>query len=99
MIDGAGGLTLYTKVILPLLRPTIIVVLLMSLVNSFKVFDSIWVMTKGGPYRTSETLALTMYQESFIYNRLGSGTAIAIILTIVILIISYFNIKGTFKED
>ena len=48
MIDGAGGLTLYTKVILPLLRPTIIVVLLMSLVNSFKVFDSIWVMTKGG---------------------------------------------------
>ncbi|MFQ9395168.1 MAG: carbohydrate ABC transporter permease [Lachnospiraceae bacterium] len=42
MIDGAGGLTLYTKVILPLLRPTIIVVLLMSLVNSFKVFDSIW---------------------------------------------------------
>ena len=72
MIDGAGGLTLYTKVILPLLRPTIIVVLLMSLVNSFKVFDSIWVMTKGGPYRTSETLALTMYQESFIYNRLGS---------------------------
>lgn len=99
MIDGAGGLTLYTKVILPLLRPTIIVVLLMSLVNSFKVFDSIWVMTKGGPYRTSETLALTMYQESFIYNRLGSGAAIAIILTIVILIISYFNIKGTFKED
>ena len=79
--------------------PTIIVVLLMSLVNSFKVFDSIWVMTKGGPYRTSETLALTMYQESFIYNRLGSGAAIAIILTIVILIISYFNIKGTFKED
>ena len=99
MIDGAGGLTLYTKVILPLLRPTSIVVLLMSLVNSFKVFDSIWVMTKGGPYRTSETLALTMYQESFIYNRLGSGAAIAIILTIVILIISYFNIKGTFKED
>ena len=41
MIDGAGGLALYTKVILPLLRPTIIVVLLMSLVNSFKVFDSI----------------------------------------------------------
>lgn len=99
MIDGAGGIRLYTRVILPLLRPTIIVVLLMSLVNSFKVFDSIWVMTKGGPYRTSETLALTMYEESFIYNRFGNGAAIAVILTIVILFVSYFNIKGTFKEE
>ena len=98
-IDGASGLKLYTKVILPLMKPTIIVVLLMSLVNSFKVFDSIWIMTKGGPYRTSETLALTMYEESFIYNRFGSGAAVAIILTIVILIVSYFNVKNTFKED
>ncbi len=98
-IEGAGGLKIYTRVILPLLKPTIIVVLLMALVNSFKVFDSIWVMTKGGPYRTSETLALTMYEESFIYNEFGKGAAIAIVLTIVILIVSYFNLRNTFKED
>lgn len=99
MIEGAGGLKMYTKVILPLLKPTIIVVLLMALVNSFKVFDGIWVMTKGGPYRTSETLALTMYEESFIYNHFGSGAAVAIVLTVVILFVSYFNVKNTFKED
>lgn len=98
-IEGAGTITLYRKVIFPLLKPTIIVVLLMSLVNSFKVFDSIWVMTKGGPYRTSETLALTMYLESFQYGRLGSGAAVAVVLTIVILIVSYFNIRNTFKEE
>lgn len=98
-IEGAGTLTIYRKVILPLLKPTIIVVLLMSLVSSFKVFDSIWVMTKGGPYRTSETLALTMYLESFQYGRLGSGAAVAVVLTVVILIVSYFNIRNTFKED
>lgn len=98
-MEGAGTLSLYKNVILPLLKPTIIVVLLMSLVNSFKVFDSIWVMTKGGPYRTSETLALTMYMESFTYNRLGSGAAVAVVLTIVIIIVSYFNIRNTFKED
>lgn len=98
-IEGAGGIKIYTKVILPLLKPTIIVVLLMALVNSFKVFDSIWVMTKGGPYRTSETLALTMYEESFIYNEFGKGAAIAVVLTIVILIVSYFNLRNTFKED
>lgn len=99
LIEGAGGLKMYTKVIIPLLKPTIIVVLLMALVSSFKVFDGIWVMTKGGPYRTSETLALTMYEESFIYNRFGNGAAVAIVLTFVILIVSYFNIRNTFKED
>lgn len=98
-IEGAGTVKLYTRVILPLLKPTVIVVLLMSLVNSFKVFDSIWVMTKGGPYRTSETLALTMYQESFIYGKLGSGAAVAVILTIIIMFVSYFNLKNTFKEE
>lgn len=56
-------------------------------------------MTKGGPYRTSETLALTMYLESFQYGRLGSGAAVAVVLTIVILIVSYFNIRNTFKEE
>lgn len=99
MIEGAGGVKIYTKVILPLLKPTIIVVLLMALVHGFKIFDGIWVMTKGGPYRTSETLALTMYEESFVYNHFGKGAAVAVVLTIVILVVSYFNIKNTFSED
>ena len=98
-IDGAGKFTLYTKVIFPLLKPTTTVVLLMSMVNSFKVFDSIWVMTKGGPYRTSETLALTMFQESFIRNQFGVGAAVAIVLTIIIMFVSYFNLKNTFNSD
>ena len=97
-MEGARTAQLYTKVILPLLKPTTVVVLLMSLVNSFKVFDSIWVMTKGGPYRTSETLALTMYQESFIHNKFGVGAAVAVVLTILILIVSYFNIRNTFGD-
>lgn len=98
-IDGAHGIKLYTRVILPLIKPTIIIVLLQALVNSFKTFDIIWVMTKGGPYRTSETLALTMYEESFIYNRFGNGAAVAVVLTVVILIISYFNIRSTFSKE
>lgn len=98
-IEGAGTAQLYTRVVFPLLKPTSIVILLMSLVNSFKVFDSIWVMTKGGPYRSSETLALTMYEESFIRNKLGLGAAVAVVLTVIILIVSYFNIRSTFKPE
>jgi ABC-type sugar transport system permease subunit len=99
VIEGAGVYHMYTKVIFPLLKPTTVVVLLMSLVNSFKVFDSIWVMTKGGPYRTSETLALTMYQDSFINNKFGTGSAVAVVLTLIILIVSYFNLKNTFGDN
>lgn len=98
-IDGAGKLLLYRKVILPALKPTTIIVLLMSLVNSFKVFDGIWVMTKGGPYRSSETLALTMYTETFVRSDYGSGAAVAVILTLVIMVVSYFNLKNTFQSN
>lgn len=98
-IEGAGTFQLYTRVVFPLLKNTIVVVLLMSLVNSFKTFDNIWIMTKGGPYRTSETLALTMYEESFIRNDFGRGAAVAIVLTIVVVFVSYFNIRNSFKED
>ena len=98
-IDGASKMTLFRKVILPALKPTTIVVVLMSLVNNFKVFDNIWVMTKGGPYRSSETLALTMYTETFVRNNYGGGAAVAVILTLVIIIVSYFNLKNTFKSN
>jgi multiple sugar transport system permease protein len=98
-IDGAGKVLLYRKVVFPALKPTTIIVLLMSLVNSFKVFDSIWVMTKGGPYRSSETLALTMYTETFVRGDYGRGAAVAVILTIVIMVISYFNLKNTFRSN
>ncbi|MBC1814233.1 sugar ABC transporter permease, partial [Listeria booriae] len=98
-LEGASGVSLYTKVILPLLKPTIVVVVLMSLVNSFKTFDSIWVMTGGGPYRTSETLAVTMYKESFSNNHMGVGSAIAVMLSVIILIISIFYLRKTFQKE
>lgn len=98
-LDGAKTLTLYTKVVLPLMKPTIVVVLLMSLVNSFKTFDSIWLMTGGGPYRTSETLALTMYKETFINGQYGYGSAIATFLSVIVLAISFFYLRYTFKGE
>ena len=98
MIDGAKGLKLYTNVVIPIIKPTILVVMLMTIVNSFKVFDIIWVTTKGGPYRTSETLAFTMYQESFGHGKYGRGSAVAVVLSLIILVISYFNIKNSYKD-
>lgn len=98
-IDGASGFRLYSRVVIPQLKNTTIVVLLMSLVNSFKVFDNIWVMTKGGPFRSSETLALTVYTESFVRNNYGGGAAAAVLLTVIVLIVAYINLRNTFKPS
>lgn len=98
-LDGAKTFTLYTNIVLPLMKPTIVVVLLMSLVNSFKTFDSIWLMTGGGPFRTSETLALTMYKETFINGQYGYGSAIATFLSMIVLAISFFYLRYTFKGE
>ncbi len=98
-IDGAGPIKIYTRVILPMLKPIILVVFIMSMVNSFKIFDNIWIMTKGGPYRTSETLALTMYTESFVYNRYGSGAAVAVILSLIVSILAIFNLRLISRKE
>lgn len=98
-IDGATGFNKYWNVIIPMLKPTFIVVILMSVVNSMKTFDSIWVMTQGGPYRTSETIAVMMYKESFVNQNMGEGAAIAIILSVICVIISYIYLNKTMEVD
>lgn len=97
-IDGAGKVRTFFHITLPLLKPMTIVVVGMTLVNSFKIFDVIWVMTMGGPYRSSETFAVTMYRESFVLFNFGQGAAIAILLTVASILVSWFYLKRTIGD-
>lgn len=87
-VDGAHGWSMLRHIVIPLVRPMTIVVVGMTLVNSLKTFDIIWLMTQGGPYRSSETLAVTMFREAFLLFRHGYGAAIAVLLTLFVLIIA-----------
>lgn len=98
-IDGAGRFRTFWSITLPLLSPITIVVMGMALVNSFKIFDIIWVMTMGGPYRSSETFAVTMYRESFVLFKFGQGAAISIMLTIASIAISWFYLRKTIVRE
>jgi len=98
-LDGANGWQTFRHVIMPLLRPITTVVITIAVVNSFKVFDLIWVMTQGGPYRSSETLAVTMYRESFVLFRLGFGAAIANSLSFIVIIFSIFYLRSIFRRE
>ena len=99
IIDGAGRFETFRLVKLPMLRPITTVVITMAMVNSFKAFDIIYVMTRGGPYHSSETLAVTMFRETFTLFRMGYGSAISVFLSIVVIAVSALYIKRMAKRD
>jgi ABC-type sugar transport system permease subunit len=92
-IDGANGIRLFGSILWPMLRPLTAVVVGLSIVASLKTFDIVWSMTKGGPGTVSETLALTMYKDTFVNSDYGLGSAIAVFLTIVTLVASIIYLR------
>jgi multiple sugar transport system permease protein len=98
-LDGANAFQTFRHITLPLLKPITTVVITLAVVNSFKVFDLIWVMTQGGPYRSSETLAVTMYRESFVQFRLGFGASIASLLSMIVILFSVVYLRSIFRQE
>jgi multiple sugar transport system permease protein len=92
-IDGASGWRMFASIIFPQLRPVTVVVVGMALVNSLKSFDIVWVLTQGGPARTSETLALTMYRETFLLFHVGYGSAVAVLLTVIVIAAAWLYLR------
>jgi ABC-type sugar transport system permease subunit len=92
-VDGANGFRLFGSILWPMLRPLTAVVVGLSIVASLKTFDIVLGMTKGGPGGASETLALTMYKETFVNSAYGLGSAIAVFLTVVTLIASILYLR------
>ncbi|GAA3884107.1 carbohydrate ABC transporter permease [Streptomyces sedi] len=98
-LDGATGWRLFRHVTFPQLKAVTVVVVGMAIVNSLKAFDMIWVLTKGGPSRSSETLALTMYRETFRLFHVGYGSAIALVLTVVVVASAWIYLRRQMPES
>ncbi|RMI38594.1 carbohydrate ABC transporter permease [Streptomyces triticirhizae] len=92
-LDGASGWRLFRHITFPQLRAVTVVVVGMAIVNSLKAFDMIWILTKGGPSRSSETLALTMYRETFRLFHVGYGSAIALVLTVIVIASAWLYLR------
>jgi ABC-type sugar transport system permease subunit len=92
-LDGARGVRLFSSMLWPMLRPLTAVVIGLSIVSSLKTFDIVLGMTHGGPGRVSETLALTMYNDTFVNSQYGLGSAIAVFLTVVTLLASILYLR------
>jgi ABC-type sugar transport system permease subunit len=97
-LDGARGWSLFRHIVLPQLRPATVVVVGISIANSLKTFDLVWVTTQGGPARSSETLALTMYRETFLLFDQGYGAAVAVFLSVLVVATSWIYLRKQMPE-
>lgn len=88
LVDGAGPLNRFRYVIMPYLAGPLLVALVLRTIEAFKVFDLIWVMTRGGPANSTRTLSILVYQEAFSFQRAGSGASLALIVTLLVTVLA-----------
>jgi ABC-type sugar transport system permease subunit len=87
-IDGARPWQAFRRVTLPLLGPAIVVALLFRYIFAFRIFSEVWLLTGGGPARTTEVVAVYLYREAFTYNAFGTATATAWIMVLASLLLA-----------
>ena len=98
-IEGASRWQRIRDVVLPLLKPATVVAVALSVINSLKGFDILFIMTGGGPFDSSDTLAMYMYNESFKKYLMGYGAAISVVLFLITLIIVGVYFRELRKVD
>jgi ABC-type sugar transport system permease subunit len=87
-IDGAGAWQSFRRVTLPLLNPQIVMVTILELIFNFKVFDTVYATTQGGPAGASQTVIMLLYDTAFKYFRLGDASVMAIFVFASLLLIT-----------
>jgi len=96
-VDGANEWKIFTRITLPMITPTITVVAVTLIINVLKIFDIIFIMT-GGRFET-DVLANRMWKEMFVFRDFGHGSAIAVLLLVLILPIMFVNIRRFRREE
>jgi multiple sugar transport system permease protein len=96
---GATAWQTFRHITLPLLKPVLIVVLLFRTADAFRIFDKIWIMTRGGPGNASMSLSVLIYQESFQAGRFGTAAVMSIFMLVVISTIALMIIRQAQKME
>jgi multiple sugar transport system permease protein len=92
-VDGANPIQTFFRVTMPLIWPYFVVALLIRIIDAFRIFDIIWVMTRGGPGTTTEAVAVYAYRHTFRYWDLGYGSALILVIFIFISILVEYLYK------
>jgi raffinose/stachyose/melibiose transport system permease protein len=99
MIDGADRRQAFRYVTLPLLGPTIRVSVFLSIIGALQLFDMVWVTTNGGPLTSSTTMAIAMFKAGFKSQAMGYGSALAVLLFLVSLVVALAYQRFVLRRD
>jgi multiple sugar transport system permease protein len=92
-IDGAGRWRQFWSITVPLLSPTTFFVLVMSIIGSFQVFDTVYVLTSGGPLNSTKVLVFYLYEHAFKYFDMGYASAVAYLLFAIVFVLTMLQMK------
>jgi len=92
-IDGANSVQQFFQITLPLLKPTTMFVLIMQVMNSFQVFDPVYLMTSGGPVNRTKVIVFYIYETAFYFFDMGYASALSFVLFVMTLILTLIQMK------
>lgn len=98
-VDGASGLKKQLYVVLPQIRPALVLALLLEIIHGFQQFDIPWVMTSGGPVGTTTTLSVDLYKAAFVNYDLGAAGAIGIAWSVLMAILVVVFMIYTMRQE
>lgn len=97
-IDGAGRIRTYWQIVVPLIRPSIMVVTMLSVIWDFNVFNQIWLVSQGGPNDTTSTIGIFTYKKAFVNFDIGQGASISVITVIILMALTSVYIRNLLKS-
>jgi multiple sugar transport system permease protein len=98
-VDGASGSQKIRYVTIPLLRPAILAVLMLGFIYTLRVFDLIWIMTKGGPGNATEVLPTFAYRQAFVHFDFGRSSAIAVVVLLILFVAAVAYLRTAFADE
>lgn len=98
-VDGANAWQRFWRITVPLMKPAIMAVLMLGFIYTFKAFDLMFIMTSGGPLNSTDVLGTYAYNLSFKQYEFSKGSASAMVLFVILLIIGFFYLRLITKED
>ncbi|WP_068784879.1 carbohydrate ABC transporter permease [Paenibacillus phocaensis] len=98
-LDGASYWKQLTRIRIPLMVPSFTISLFLTLQRSFMVYDTNLSLTKGGPFRSTEMIAMHVYNEAFVYQKYGPGQAKAFILFLIVAAIAILQVRAMKKVE
>jgi multiple sugar transport system permease protein len=96
-LDGATDWQMFKRITMPLLKPAILIALLFRYIFAFRIFSEVWLLTGGGPARTTETVATYLFRTAFRYSEFGLASATGWAVVLLSLLFSLYYLRLVYK--